>query len=215
MTPRNPFRKLPLAAVIYGLGDILASSAGFLLLPVLTRYLSPVDYGILASVSAFSLFLTFVLQLNLGNSILRFFPDYGADERRRLVGTTLIAWLVWSLVMTVALSAAGPLLFDHLFQNVRFEPYLRLGTWMALVNRAYTPLHRVGIIHHGGPVCFYHSPGPHRRWPSLHAIVLRNGQAIRRTTTISSLRPVLPGWYVGSGVGRQRFLSRGDPGDDA
>ena len=29
MTVRNPFRKLPLAALIYGVGDILASAAGF------------------------------------------------------------------------------------------------------------------------------------------------------------------------------------------
>ena len=74
------------------------------------------------------------MQLNLGNAVLRFFPDYDDAERKRLLGTLIMFWFAWSVFMMIVLNVAGPFLFDGLFRNVRFEPYLRLGTWLALVN---------------------------------------------------------------------------------
>src|SRR5205823_7319732 len=87
----NPIRKLPLAATIYVTGDVLIKAASFFLLPVMTRFLSPEDYGILASVTAFVAVLSLLLQLNVNGALMRFYPEM-ADEhaRQELVGTLVL-----------------------------------------------------------------------------------------------------------------------------
>jgi O-antigen/teichoic acid export membrane protein len=131
----NPILKLPLAATIYVTGDVLIKAASFFLLPVMTRFLSPEDYGILASVTAFAAVMSLFLQLNLNGALMRFYPD-ASDEKARqdLVGTLVLFSLAWSLVIVVGLNLVGGGLLDNIYKGVRFQPYLRLATWIAFVN---------------------------------------------------------------------------------
>src|SRR5262245_41071854 len=135
----NSIRKLPLAAAIYVTGDVLIKAAGFFLLPVMTRFLAPEDYGILASVTAFAAVLSLFLQLNVNGALMRFYPD-AADEKARqeLAGTLVLFSLAWSLLVIFALNVAGGRLLDNIYKGVRFEPYLRLGTWIAFANSLAT-----------------------------------------------------------------------------
>jgi len=131
---QNPMRKLPWAAMIYVTGDVLIKATNLLLLPVLTRFLTPADFGVLASVTAFSTVLSLLLQLGLGNSLMRFYPDAESDDvRRRLVGTIVLATAVWALAVVLLLNIAGNTLLNGLYTSVRFEPYLRIGTWIAFI----------------------------------------------------------------------------------
>src|SRR5947207_10742097 len=92
----NPIRKLPRAAAIYVTGDVLIKAAGFFLLPVLTRFLTPQDYGIMASVTAFAAVLSLVLQLNVNGALMRFYPDASTEEARKdLVSTLALFSLGW------------------------------------------------------------------------------------------------------------------------
>lgn len=131
----SPIRKLPRAALIYGVGDVLPKAAAVLVLPLLTRVLSPREYGILSGVTVFSVVLTLILQLSLSGAFVRFYQD-SPDEaaRRRLFGTLATFYLLWSLLIVTALNVAGGPLLDRVFETVRFDPYLRLGTWLALFN---------------------------------------------------------------------------------
>jgi O-antigen/teichoic acid export membrane protein len=130
-----PIRKLPKAALIYGVGDLLPKMATVLLLPLLTRVLSPGEYGTFAAVTAFALVLGLVLQLSLSGALFRFYQDCRDDaERSTLVGSLLLLALGWSLAVVAGLNLFGARVLDRLFQTVRFEPYLRIGTWLAFFN---------------------------------------------------------------------------------
>jgi O-antigen/teichoic acid export membrane protein len=131
----NPIRKMPLAAAIYVTGDVLVKAAGFFLLPVMTRFLTPQDYGIMAGVTAFAAVLSLFLQLNLNGALMRFYPDAPDDESRKdIVGTLVLFSMAWSLVVVLLINVAGGALLDNLYIGVRFEPYLRLATWIAIAN---------------------------------------------------------------------------------
>lgn len=131
----NPLRKMPLAAAIYVTGDVLIKTAGFFLLPVMTRFLSPEDYGILASVTAFVAVLSLLLQLNMNGALMRFYPE-ASDEstRQELLGTLILFSVGWSLFAVLIINFAGGGLLDNIYKGVRFEPYLRLATWIAFAN---------------------------------------------------------------------------------
>jgi O-antigen/teichoic acid export membrane protein len=130
----NPMRKLPMAAMIYATGDILIKATNLLLLPILTRFLTPEDFGILASVTAFSTVLSLCLQLSLANSLMRFYPDaMDETERKNVVGTVALFTAAWALLIVLLLNLVGGTLLDHIYRNVRFEPYLRIGTWIAFL----------------------------------------------------------------------------------
>lgn len=131
----NPLRKLPLTAAIYVTGDVLIKATSFFLLPVMTRFLSPEDYGILASVTAFVAVLSLILQMNVNGALMRFYPDATNDEERKeLVGTLVLFSAGWSLLIILLLNVAGASLLNNIYKGVRFDPYLRLATWIALIN---------------------------------------------------------------------------------
>ncbi len=131
----SPIRKLPKAAAIYATGDILIRAANFFLLPLLTHYMSPREYGILGSVTPFTLFLGLILQLNLNVAMMRFYGDFDDENKRRqFTGTLMLFTLAWASLLVVLLNILGPALLNHIYREVRFEPYLRVGTWIALCN---------------------------------------------------------------------------------
>lgn len=63
---KQPFWRLARSTLIYGLGGILSRFATFLLLPVFTSYLTPVDFGISSMLGFIGLLLTPVFSLGLG-----------------------------------------------------------------------------------------------------------------------------------------------------
>jgi O-antigen/teichoic acid export membrane protein len=126
-------RRLAGASLIYGLGDLLTRSASILLVPVYTRVLTPSDYGILSSVNMVSVVLGGFLTLSLNGALAKF--HYEVEEpgqRRDLYGSLLLFAVGWGLLLTLGLNTIGGPLLDHVFRSVRFDPYLRLGTWIVL-----------------------------------------------------------------------------------
>ncbi len=131
----SPIRKLPKAAAIYATGDFLIRAANFFILPLLTHYLSRREYGILGGVTPFTIFLGLALQLNLNVALMRFYSEFDDEQKRRqFTGTLMLFTILWSLAITILLNVTGPLLLDHIYREVRFEPYLRIGTWITLFN---------------------------------------------------------------------------------
>src|SRR5436305_15075050 len=78
-------------SAIYGLGGVLLKGIGFLMLPFYTRYLSPVDYGILEildlSMSLFGMFLN----MGITAALLRSYNmAKTSDERPTAVSTAFV-----------------------------------------------------------------------------------------------------------------------------
>lgn len=75
------------SAVIYLFGGVLNRAIPFFLLPVLTRYLSPDEYGTLAIFQVLLSFTTPLVGMNMHNNISRNFAKMKRDEMARLIGT--------------------------------------------------------------------------------------------------------------------------------
>ena len=75
----------------------------------------------------------------LNGAMMRFYCDCSDEqERRDLVGTVFLFSTAWSCLFILLTNIAGAHLLDHIYNGVRFEPYLRLGTWLALFNSLST-----------------------------------------------------------------------------
>lgn len=102
----SPFRRLGYDIVLYGLMGGLSKSAGFILLPVLTRQFSPSDYGILEIVISLTSLLAIFMSLNLESAIARFWNDWTRDGRQHVQFSTISAIVVLFGVALVVLAWA-------------------------------------------------------------------------------------------------------------
>lgn len=90
-------------SLTYGAWSVVEKAIGFLLIPVFTRTLSPEQYGVLALVVVTLTFAANLFSFGLFASILRFYPDAGDEERRRVVVGTIL----WFLSVVALLLVLG------------------------------------------------------------------------------------------------------------
>lgn len=93
------------SSTIYLIGGLISSGIPFLLLPVLTRYLTPADYGILAVVNSLSSLLLNVVVLGQNSSYQRFFYDYSEEKAKSLLFNVVIVMTCSTLLTGVLLCA--------------------------------------------------------------------------------------------------------------
>jgi O-antigen/teichoic acid export membrane protein len=94
----------------YGLGSVAVRAAQLLLVPVLTRALSPSGYGLLDLDMSIMLFVAMTLSLGLDSATWRHYYDVETPrERRSILVSALYTQLVVAVVATGALVATAPL----------------------------------------------------------------------------------------------------------
>lgn len=91
------------AAPIYAVGKIAASAIPFLLLPVLTRFLSEEDYGLVAMFQMLTAIAIPFMGLGMSAAVLRRYFDRDKIDFPAYVTTCLLAAAVSSLVISAAL----------------------------------------------------------------------------------------------------------------
>ena len=125
---RSLITRLASQASVYGFGEILVKATRFLLLPLYLRYMTPADYGLLALANIIPAFLVGILTLLVESSVTRFYYEWEKEDKTRLALTSIwIPSLLWSgLVIFVTVSFGDPL-FGGLFEQVPFDPYMRLA----------------------------------------------------------------------------------------
>lgn len=141
-TMRAHFSRFIQQAFGYGAGMVLNRFAGFVLVPIYTRLLSPADYGALDVVTTFSTMVTIFVFLGLDSAVIRFFFDTDDPAHQaRVMGTGFWTVLAWTgLLTTLALLFAGPL--ARLVGNPAYERYLRI----ALLTIPFTVLHSFQLV---------------------------------------------------------------------
>lgn len=123
-------RRLGVNSSIYVVGNLLTRGLNFLLVPVLTRALTPDEYGILAITTTVSGLLVIVLGLGLGSAIMQMYFRYeSAEEHRSLYGTLLAFCLIVPSFATLSLDVLGRSGRLDFFPSVPFQPYLRIVIW--------------------------------------------------------------------------------------
>src|SRR5437867_5560896 len=101
-------RRLPRAALIYGLGDLAPKALYFVLLPWYLKYLPPGEFGIIALASTFTTLLGLLLQLNLNGSVFRYYLDHtGEAAQQKFVGTLLLFQVGWAVLIVLTVQFFG------------------------------------------------------------------------------------------------------------
>lgn len=118
-------------AGVYGASMGLVRFGWVLLLPFYWQKLTPADYGIIGIAQLLQVVLGPILSIGLHDGIQRFFHEWSDDERPRYVAALWMVSLVLSILVCGTLDWVGPWLFDKLFSQVPFDPYLRITLWAA------------------------------------------------------------------------------------
>ena len=134
---RHYIREVGLHGLVYTISTVAGSAMGFVLIPLLTAWLSPSEYGIVANVqSLVNLFnVLFAFGMTVTWSRYWFEFDEGSRQQRRFLGTTMVFVMGWSLLLSSVMFIIGPWLFRHVLPGVEFYPYgaIALGTSLCMV----------------------------------------------------------------------------------
>ena len=108
---------------IYTFVYLLPQVVGFLLLPIMSTYLSPEDFGIISSMEVLVYVLSIVIILNLDQAAYRLYFDYNDDEnRKKLLGTLFVASGGTALILLCITFLLRPLL-QQVFASIPFFPF--------------------------------------------------------------------------------------------
>lgn len=126
---------------IYALAAIASRGLAFLLVPLYTRLLAPVDYGALDLVVTFGLLVNLAVALEVGQGMARDWAEEPeAAARRRLASTAFLFTLfAHAAFLVIAFFAAAPLA-KGLLGNSQFEPVMRAGLLFIALNAVFLQL---------------------------------------------------------------------------
>lgn len=114
--------------MIYALGDITPKLLGLLVLPLMTAYLAPAQYGVINYVTSIVTFLTIVSVLSLNTYYLVYYHRQKDDTaRKELLGALVVFVFLFNVVLTVFLLLFGGALFAQMGQEIDFYPFVALG----------------------------------------------------------------------------------------
>ena len=101
-TTQSPFKKLLSGSVVYGLGTIAVQTITIVLMPLLTNYLSPSEYGIIALLNFAGLLLSALFSFGLSSSLAICYFDVDSSHwRRQVISTSFLLMLVASVLLVV------------------------------------------------------------------------------------------------------------------
>ena len=125
---REALQKLSGDSLVYGLGAVGGRAVQLLLVPILTRALTPDAFGVGELVMAYSQTAILVLVLGMDGALARFFhhePD--REARVRMASSSLWFRLVLALAVGVIVAlAAGPIASQLIGGDV-YRKYLKIG----------------------------------------------------------------------------------------
>ena len=134
-------------SVIYGLGGLIQRIVAVLLLPVLTRYLTPSDYGAIEVLVALTAVIFALLRAGIQSSFFRFYFAAPDDRGRQTVVRTSF-WFTMGTA-TLALAAGeifAPQIAHALYGSTQHTDLVRaafVGLWATMNYDQLTALFRV------------------------------------------------------------------------
>lgn len=77
-------------ALLYGLGDFGGKIAAVIVVPIVSRILTPADYGVLDLISVSTAFVSAIIVMNLPNGFQKYYYLTDGEQRRILVTSTVV-----------------------------------------------------------------------------------------------------------------------------
>jgi len=124
----NPLKQLAGETAIYGLSSILARVLNFLFVPIYTRMLTQVQYGVVTEFMAYIAILQVVLVLGLETGCFRFANKEGEDPRRVYSGALLAVTGLNLAFLAAMVAFSGPI-----SAALGYAGYQRLIIYVAVI----------------------------------------------------------------------------------
>ncbi len=102
-------------AVLYGLGDFGGKIAALIVVPIVSRILTPADYGVLDLLTVSTAFISAIIVMNLPNGFQKYYYLTEGEQRKILVTSTI----VFELTVT-SCSAAILMLLSKPISSIAF-----------------------------------------------------------------------------------------------
>jgi len=120
-------KKLGKGSSLYLLGDVFVMSVGLITLPVMTRYLTPEEYGVLAMCVVVVGAMVPLFALGQMGSIQRYFFDYSPSDFSTFFSTSLYITLFSGITVITGALLFGAPLFEYLAPGVAIYPYILMA----------------------------------------------------------------------------------------
>lgn len=140
--------------VIYGIGNFSSLIISFLLIPVLTRTLSPEGYGILALANVLIVLASNIFGLGMGSSIFNELLHSPETHIKKIIGSTLLL-ILYSISGCVLAASAIYFFASHFIAGVFTKEiylYMALSTCAGIVTPVIFSIFRAR--NHAGTFCF-------------------------------------------------------------
>ncbi len=118
-------RQLGKHSIIYGLGSLLPALLAFVLLPLYTAYLTPIEYGVFSLLLVTSNIVSVVAQMGLGSALFREIIYQESDESTAL-GTALTFLVATSGLFCLILTSLSAKFSSLIFSTPNYAPLLSL-----------------------------------------------------------------------------------------
>ena len=114
-------------SLLYSIGAIFSKAVGFFLVPIYTYNVSDADYGVATTITMFVTTFGIVIMLSLRAALIRFYNEYGENEKKEFVGTITSFVAINALVICTLLCLFRDLYIPLLFKEIAFYPLVFLG----------------------------------------------------------------------------------------
>jgi len=101
-TPESQGKRAISHSAIYAFGNISRQLAGFIMLPVYTRHLTPADYGVVGLLIAAMSLIEVLFGARLAQAVPRFYYDQPDEKSRRAIISTALAVTATASLITLA-----------------------------------------------------------------------------------------------------------------
>lgn len=114
--------------IYYSIGEILPRVISFIMLPIYTRYLSPVDYGIISYTQTIIVFLYVLGAFSLNSYVLRYYFIHSEEwDRKVLLGTVQLAIIFLNLIIFIAAFFSMPHIISNYGIQIPWDPYFKIA----------------------------------------------------------------------------------------
>ena len=132
--------------IIYGLGSVLQTFTGFVLIPFYTRYYTTEIYGVFSLITICGSVAGAVFYLGASSALARSYYDYDdIEERKRVVSTSLYLTLFGAVIQIVFGFLLGGVISNWLFSSSVYKLHIALmlmSSAFAFVNNLFYVLLR-------------------------------------------------------------------------
>lgn len=121
------FKRLSKHILVYGLGDTVNKLLAIFIVPLFTRYLSPVDYGVSGVLIVTNVLIIGLADLGLSSGVVRFLKEEKEPQRSRLVSTAQMTMVAITLSIALIALFFGEAISQVFFQTPEYSYIIALN----------------------------------------------------------------------------------------